>query len=90
MRISNYLSLLGVAILACACENDFQSSEAPSLLSDNHATRAATNILSFKSVEEMEAQIHTMLEMEPEELEMRCMKQQRQLIARKHLLRLKA
>lgn len=69
MRISNYLSLLGVAILACACETDFQSSEAPSLLSDNHATRAATNILSFKSVEEMEAQIHTMLEMEPEELE---------------------
>lgn len=61
--------MLGVAILACACENDFQSSEAPSLLSDNHATRAATNILSFKSVEEMEAQIHTMLEMEPEELE---------------------
>lgn len=69
MRISNYLSLLSVAILACACENDFQPTEAPSSLSDIHATRAATNILSFKSVEEMEAKIHAMLEMEPEELE---------------------
>lgn len=69
MKISNYLPLLGIAILASACENDFQPTEAPSSSSDIHVTRAATNILSFKSVEEMEAQIHTMLEMEPEELE---------------------
>lgn len=70
MKLSKIIVMVHIAALVCACEKDVEMNPA----SVENETRTvsdtpARSMLSFESIEQMERQIHLLLEMSPDELE---------------------